>query len=58
VQTERYQVYDLQIVDSKNYKLQTYADEQTLVLATCYPFDAITAGATLRYLVFAIKQST
>ena len=58
VQTERYQVYDLQIVDSKNYKVQTYADEQTLVLATCYPFDAVTAGGTLRYLVFANKQPT
>jgi sortase A len=58
VQTERYQVYDLQIVDSKNYKVQTDADEQTLVLATCYPFDAVTAGGTLRYLVFANKQPT
>ena len=58
VQTERYQVYDLQIVDSKNYKVQSHADEQALVLATCYPFDAVTAGGTLRYLVFANKQST
>ena len=58
VQTERYQVYDLQIVDSKNYKVQSYTDEQALVLATCYPFDAITSGGTLRYLVFANKQPT
>ena len=57
-QTERYQVYDLQIVDSKNYKVQSYADEQALVLATCYPFDAVTSGGTLRYLVFANKHPT
>ena len=54
--TERYQVYDLQIVDSKNYKLQSFADEQILVLATCYPFDSVIPGGTLRYLVFANKQ--
>ncbi len=54
--TERYQVYDLQIVDSKNYKLQSSADEQILVLATCYPFDSVISGGTLRYLVFANKQ--
>ncbi len=58
VHTERYQVYDLQIVDSKNYKVQSYPDEQALVLATCYPFDAFTSGGTLRYLVFANKQPT
>lgn len=57
-QTERYQVYDLQIVDSKNYKVQSFIDEQILVLATCYPFDAVTSGGTLRYLVFANKQPT
>ena len=54
--TERYQVYDLQIVDSKNYKLQSSTDEQILVLATCYPFDSVTSGGPLRYLVFANKQ--
>ena len=55
-QTIRYQVYHLQVVDSKNYKLQSTTDEQTLVLATCYPFDAVTIGGTLRYLVFANKH--
>ena len=54
--TERYQVVDLQIVDSKNYKVQSSADGKTLVLATCYPFDAMTSGGTLRYLVFANKH--
>jgi len=57
-QTGRYQVYDLQIVDSKNYKVASSVDEQILVLATCYPFDAVTSGGTLRYLVFANKQPT
>ncbi len=48
-----YQVYEVQIVDSSNFTLANHHDEATLVLVTCYPFDAITAGGPLRYLVFA-----
>ena len=55
-QTTRYQVYDLQIVDSKSVTVQTDNIEQTLVLATCYPFDSMTPGGSLRYLVFAHKK--
>ncbi len=49
----RYRVYDLQIVDSKTYTLQADTDDQTLVLVTCYPFNAINTGDLSRYLVFA-----
>jgi len=52
-ETVGYRVYDLQIVDSKTYTIQTDTDDKTLILVTCYPFDAITTGGTLRYLVFA-----
>lgn len=51
--TIRYQIYDLQVVDSKTYRLQQNSDDQTLVLVTCYPFDALTAGGDSRYLVYA-----
>ncbi len=54
--TERYQVYNLQIVDSNNFKVQSYTDEHRLVLASCYPFDAVTSSSSLRYLVFASKH--
>ena len=54
--TTRYQVYDLRIVDSKTYTVQPDTGEQTLVLTTCYPFDAVSSGGSLRYLVFANKQ--
>jgi len=47
-----YRVYDIQVVDSKTFTLQ-FGDEQTLVLVTCYPFEAITTGGSLRYLVYA-----
>ena len=48
-----YQVYDMQIIDSKTFKLQPATDRQTLVLATCYPFDSLASGGPLRYLVYA-----
>jgi len=55
--TTRYHVYDLQVVDSRTYKIQANNDNQTLVLVTCYPFVALTARGSLRYLVFAMKTS-
>ena len=55
-QTTRYQVYDMQIVDSQSVTVQTDNNEQTLVLATCYPFDSMISGGSLRYLVFAHKK--
>ena len=55
-QTTRYQVYAMQIVDSQSVTVQTDNDEQTLVLATCYPFDSMISGGSLRYLVFAHKK--
>lgn len=55
--TMRYQIYDLQIVNSKTYTIQADTDEPTLILVTCYPFDAITSGGSSRYLVFARATS-
>lgn len=55
--TVAYKVYDFQIVNSKNFMLSVYSDNSTLVLVTCYPFDAITSGGPLRYLVFATSLS-
>ena len=48
-----YQVYDMQIVNSETFKLQPVSDRQTLVLVTCYPFDSLANGGSLRYLVYA-----
>lgn len=53
-----YQVYDMRVVDSKIFKLESIKDRQTLVLVTCYPFDAITNGGSLRYLVYAATPIT
>jgi sortase A len=47
-----YRVADTRIIDSRTTELQL-GDAAGLVLMTCYPFDAITLGGPLRYLVFA-----
>jgi len=49
----KYQIYDFKIVNSNEYHLPLDDINQTLVLATCYPFDALSPGGPLRYLVFA-----
>ncbi len=51
--TMPYQVYDMQIVNSKTFKLQPVSDRQTLVLVTCYPFDSLVSSGPLRYLIYA-----
>lgn len=51
--TVSYRVYDLQIVDSKEHVIQDDLENRTLVLVTCFPFDAISTGGSSRYLVFA-----
>lgn len=49
----RYQVSRIEVVDVRNASLRLDVDRSALVLATCYPFDALTAGGPLRFLVEA-----
>lgn len=49
----RYTVTGSEIVDSRTMRLRLDAESPVLVLTTCYPFDALTAGGPLRYLVEA-----
>jgi sortase A len=48
-----YRVTGVEIIDSTRASLRLDADSPTLVLATCYPFDAVTAGGPLRFIVEA-----
>ena len=52
-ETVNYQVKTIEIVDSRVASIKTEQSEQTLVLVTCYPFDAVVAGGPLRYVVTA-----
>lgn len=49
----RYQVTRIEIVDSNEAGIRLDAETPMLVLATCYPFNALTAGGPLRYVVQA-----
>lgn len=51
--TIAYKVYDFKIVDSNTFSLAADEREDTLVFVTCYPFNALSSGGKLRYLVYA-----
>jgi len=51
--TVNYQVKTIEVVDSRVASIKTEQSGQTLVLVTCYPFDTVTAGSPLRYVVTA-----
>ena len=50
-ETVNYQVKTIEVVDSRVATIKTEQSGQTLVLVTCYPFDALVAGGPLRYVV-------
>ena len=50
---QHFAVEGFKIVDSRSFRLPIDLERKTLVLSTCYPFDAINHGGTERYLVFA-----
>ena len=52
-ETVNYQVETINVVDSRVASIKTEQPGQTLVLVTCYPFDAVVAGGPLRYVVMA-----
>jgi len=52
-ETVNYQVETIEVVDSRVATIKTQQSGQTLVLVTCYPFDAVVAGGPLRYVVTA-----
>jgi sortase A len=52
----RYEVADLDVVDSRRTELRLDADESIVVLVTCWPFDAVTVGGSWRYVVTARQR--
>lgn len=49
----RYQVTDIDVVDSRRGSILLDTDSPMLSLVTCYPFQAASAGGPLRYVVTA-----
>jgi len=56
-ETVNYQVETIEVVDSRVATIKTQQSGQTLVLVTCYRFDAVVAGGPLRYVVTADRFS-
>ena len=50
-----FRVEDFSIVDVTNNNMLPYNHEETLLLITCYPFDALTSATPLRYIVKATR---
>jgi sortase A len=54
----RFRVRETAVMDSRTAVIRTTGDgESTLVLLTCYPFDALAPGGPLRYAVAAERAS-
>jgi len=53
----RYRMIASQVVNSETSSLNPEAFQKGLILVTCYPFDAVTAGGPERYVVFAERVS-
>jgi sortase A len=49
----RYQVVEITIVNARHARIDARTDRRSLVLVTCYPFDAVVPGGPLRYIVTA-----
>ncbi len=49
----RYVVEETAVLDSRTAQLLRYQEEASLVLITCYPFDALLPGGPFRYVVAA-----
>ena len=46
-----YRVVATQVVDSNTHRIGTSHDTDQLVLVTCWPFAALAAGGSMRYVV-------
>ena len=51
-----YRVTETTVIDARSAAVANDDDASALVLVTCYPFDAITAGGPLRYVVAAVRS--
>ncbi|XPF94528.1 class GN sortase [Colwellia sp. RE-S-Sl-9] len=55
--TQLYEVENIDIVDSDETPLLLDVEDPNLLLITCYPFNALRAGGSLRYVVRAKRLS-
>ena len=49
----RYRLVETRVIDSRHDRIAIDAEQPTLTLLTCYPFDAVLPGGPLRYVAIA-----
>ena len=54
--TTVFAIQSMDIVDAHRTTIHLTPTKESLVLVTCYPFDAVTTGGPLRYVVTALSQ--
>lgn len=52
-----FKVVAIEIADIRNSEISLMSDVPTLALVSCYPFHALTAGGSQRYLVIAEEEN-
>jgi len=52
-----YRVREIDVADERELRLPRLPTEPTLTLVTCYPFDAVETGGTLRFVVVATADA-
>lgn len=53
-QTRRFRISQIDVIDSRTAEIVLEPGVERLSLVTCYPFDALTPGGPLRYVVTAL----
>ena len=56
-QEHHYRVSNISVVDAGRASIRQDTEENRLALVTCYPFDAISPGGPLRYVVMAEEET-
>jgi sortase A len=56
--THTFEVAALDVIDAAQVELALDTDEPVVALVTCYPFDAVAPGGSLRYVVTAYQVPT
>jgi sortase A len=50
-----YEIAEIDVIDAERTMLRLDAEESVVALVTCYPFDAVVPGGSLRYVVMGIR---
>jgi sortase A len=56
--SQRYLIQSGQIVDARSASIDLSKGKDQLILVTCYPFDALSTGGPLRYVVTAVRRTS